>query len=76
LLDLNSSVAPKGIYDGTLKQTHVIAGFSYLPIPNVVIKTDVRLLHTGDANPQLPLPDASTYQPSNQFLNIGVGYSF
>jgi hypothetical protein len=76
LLDLNSSVAPKGIYDGTLKQTHIIAGFSYLPIPNVVIKTDVRFLHTGNANPQLPEPDPFTYQSSNQFLNIGIGYSF
>ncbi len=35
--------------DKTLQQTHVIAGISYFPIPNVVIKADVRLQHTGSA---------------------------
>ncbi len=81
MLDLNSSLPPepKGIYDGTQKQTHIIAGFSYLPIPNVVIKADVRLLHTGPQNPELvinPPPNAIPYKQENQFLNIGIGYSF
>lgn len=81
ILDLNSSLPPepKGIYDGTQKQTHIIAGFSYLPIPNIVIKADVRLLHTGPQNPELvinPAPNALPYQQNNQFLNIGIGYSF
>jgi hypothetical protein len=81
ILDLNSSLPaePKGIYDGTQKQTHIIAGFSYLPIPNVVIKADVRLLHTGPQNPELvinPAPNAIPYKQNNQFLNIGIGYSF
>ncbi|HEV8083681.1 MAG TPA: hypothetical protein VGP55_10785, partial [Chitinophagaceae bacterium] len=54
-LDLNSKIAapPKAIYDGTQKQSHLIAGFSYLPIPNVVVKADVRILHTGKQNPDL-----------------------
>jgi hypothetical protein len=81
ILDLNASLPPqpKGIYDGTQKQTHIIAGFSYLPIPNVVIKADVRILHTGAQNPELvinPAPNAIPYQQNNQFLNIGIGYSF
>lgn len=81
MLDLNSSVSapPKAIYDGTEKQTHIVAGFSYLPLPNVVIKADVRLLHTGPQNPALvinPPPNALPYQQSNQFLNFGLGYSF
>lgn len=81
MLDMNASLPaePKGIYDGTEKQTHIIAGFSYLPIPNVVVKADVRLLHTGPQNPALvinPPPNALPYQQSNQFLNIGIGYSF
>jgi hypothetical protein len=75
LLDLNSSIPSKGVYDGTLKQTHIIAGISYLPIPNVVVKADVRLLHTGEQNPVLD-PNAVSYQQNNQFLNIGIGYSF
>ena len=81
LLDLNSSIPapPKAIYDGTLKQTNIIAGINYLPIPNVTIKADVRLLHTGEQNPDLvvnPSPNALPYQQSNQFFNLGIGYSF
>jgi len=81
LLDLNASIPapPKAIYDGTQKQTHIIAGFSYLPIPNVVIKADVRVQHTGEQNPALiinPPPNALPYKQTNEFLNIGIGYSF
>jgi hypothetical protein len=80
-LDLNASVPapPKAIYDGTEKQMHLIAGFSYLPVPNVVIKVDVRLLHTGPQNAALvinPPPNALPYKQNNQFLNLGIGYSF
>ena len=80
-LDMNSSIASngEGVYDGTEKQTHLIAGFGYLPLPNVVIKADVRLLHTGPQNPALvvnPAPNALPYKQENQFLNIGIGYSF
>ena len=79
-LNMNASIASngEGIYDGTEKQTHLIMGFGYLPIPNVVIKADVRLMHTGPQNPGLenPTPSVTPYQQSNQFLNIGIGYSF
>jgi hypothetical protein len=80
-LDLNSSIPapPKAIYDGTLKQHHVIAGISYLPIPQVVIKADVRIQHTGKQNPDLiinPPPNALPYHQTTTFLNIGIGYSF
>jgi len=79
--DLNAQTPapPKAIYDGTEKQTHIIAGFSYLPIPNVVIKTDIRLAHTGNQNPELvpnPSPNALPYQQDNSFFNLGIGYSF
>ncbi len=80
-LNMNSGIAAngEGIYDGTEKQTHLIAGFGYLPLPNVVIKADVRLMHTGPQNPELvinPAPNALPYQQSNQFINLGIGYSF
>ena len=54
-LNMNSSIAAngEGIYDGTEKQTQLIMGFGYLPLPNVVIKADVRLMHTGPQNPEL-----------------------
>jgi hypothetical protein len=79
LFDLNASIPANGIHDGTENQTHLIAGISYLPIPNVVIKADVRLLHTGSQNPDLvinPSPNERLYEQNNQFLNIGIGYSF
>ncbi|SFW72051.1 hypothetical protein [Chitinophaga sancti] len=79
MLDLNSSIPSNGIYDGTLKQQHIIAGFTYLPIPNVAIKADVKILHTGDENPALvinPSPARVPYRVNNSFLNIGIGYSF
>ena len=79
MLDLNASIPDKGIYDGTVKQQHILAGFSYLPISNVVIKADVRLFHTGEENPALvinPSPIRLPYKQNNQFLNIGIGYSF
>ncbi|MDP4129275.1 MAG: hypothetical protein Q8918_00040 [Bacteroidota bacterium] len=81
MLDMNASIPGKGdaLYDGTEKQTHLVLGFGYLPLPNVVIKADVRLLHTGPQNPDLvinPPPNQLPYRQSNQFLNIGIGYSF
>ena len=80
MLDMNSTIpAGKAIYDGTEKQQHIIAGISYLPLPNVVIKADVRILHTGAQNPALvinPPPNALPYKQNNQFLNVGIGYSF
>jgi hypothetical protein len=81
IIDLNAGLPapPKAIYDGTLKQTHLIAGCSYLPVPNVVIKADIRILHTGKQNPDLvinPAPNAIPYQQNNSLVNIGIGYSF
>ena len=79
MLDMNASIPANAIYDGIEKQQHIIAGLSYLPIRNVVIKADVRFLHTGEENPSLvinPSPVRITYKQNNQFLNIGIGYSF
>jgi len=79
ILDLNASIPSNAIYDGTEKQQHLILGFSYLPIQNVVIKMDVRLLHTGAENPALvinPSPVRVPYQQNNSFINLGIGYSF
>ncbi len=79
MLDLNSSIPTSAIYDGTLKQQYVIAGFSYLPLPNVVVKTDITLLHTGAENPNLvinPSPVRIPYRQTNQVFNLGIGYSF
>jgi hypothetical protein len=80
IFDLNAALPapPKAIYDGTLKQHHLVAGISYLPIPNVVIKADIRLMHTGEQNPDLvtDTPGSLPFRQNISFLNIGIGYSF
>ena len=79
MLDMNASIPSDAIYDGIEKQQHIILGLSYLPIRNVAIKADVILLHTGEENPALvinPSPVRIPYNQNNQFLNIGIGYSF
>ena len=82
-LDMNAQLSESqkkdNQLDETLKQTHLIAGISYFPIPNVVVKADVRLMHTGPQNPALvinPPTNAPAYRQNNQLLNIGIGYSF
>lgn len=78
-LNMNQTIPQNGITDPTLKQSHIIAGLNYFPIPNVVIKADVRITHTGAQNPGLIINPPSVMQPyqqNNQFLNIGLGYAF
>ena len=78
-LDMNATLASNGITDGTLNQQHVILGLNYLPIRNVVIKADVRLVHTGNENPELivnPGDGSLPYKRANTYLNLGIGYSF
>ncbi len=79
LLDLNADLPGDAVYDGTEKQQQFILGFSYLPIKNVVIKTDLRFSHTGIENPLLvnnPGQASIAYKQNKQLLNIGIGYSF
>jgi hypothetical protein len=80
LLDLNAGTnKEEATFDGALQQKHIVTGFTYLPIPNIAIKADVRLMQTGDENPlftQNPLPNGLPYKPNNSFINIGIGYSF
>ncbi len=78
-LDLNASTPSNGIYDRKLNQQHLIIGFSYLPIQNVVIKLDTHLVHTGKENNELiinPSPVSLPYKQNNNLINLGIGYSF
>ncbi|ANI89869.1 hypothetical protein A9P82_11570 [Arachidicoccus ginsenosidimutans] len=78
-LNMNSKIPQNGITDPTLNQHHILFGLNYFPIPNVVIKADVRFTHTGPQNPGLIINPPSVVQPyqqNNQFLNIGLGYAF
>ncbi|MGZ3871602.1 MAG: hypothetical protein ACXVJD_01725 [Mucilaginibacter sp.] len=77
--DINASLPSNGITDGTLDQNHVVAGFTFLPMRNVAIKADVRIIHTGAQNPELiinPNPVALPYQANNNLVNLGMAFSF
>lgn len=77
--DINATIPSNGIADETLNQNHIVAGFTYLPIRNVAVKADVRLVHTGAQNPELiinPNPVALPYQQNNNLVNLGVAFSF
>ncbi|MFI5161795.1 MAG: porin [Sphingobacteriales bacterium] len=77
--DVNASIPSNGVIDETLNQNHVVAGFTYLPIRNVAIKADVRIVHTGAQNPNLiinPNPAALAYQPNYNLVNLGIALSF
>ncbi len=63
--DLNATIPSNGTRDGTLDQTHFVGGVTYLPHPNIVVKADVRLAHTG-----------TPYETKNTFANLGIGFSF
>ena len=75
-LDMNAKIPENGIIDGALDQQHLIAGLSYLPIKNVVIKADVRFQHTGEQNSALVTDPAEKYERDKTFLNLGIGFSF
>jgi len=77
--DMNYQVPSNGIYDGTLDQNHIVAGFSYLPIKNVIIKADMRFITTGKQSAALIVnlnPAALPYQVNNNLFDLGIGYSF
>ncbi len=74
--NLNSSIPSNGIEDKTLEQQHIIAGITYLPIPQIAVKADIRLSSTGNANPLLYSPGLPAYEKSNSFFNLGFGFSF
>ncbi len=78
-LDMNAEIPLNGIMDETLNQQHIVAGLNYLPVKNVVLKADVRLVHTGKENPDLiinPSPVAPPYQQDNTLFNLGIGFAF
>lgn len=78
-LNMNYKLAYNGIINETLNQQYIIAGFSYSPIYNVMIKLDYTYRMTGDVNPALivtPYPVGQPYYMQQHIFNLGVGYSF
>ena len=77
-LDMNSKIPSNGILDGTLNQQHIIMGFNYLLLNNVVIKADARFVQTGNQNPAIVYTSSSgePFASHNWLLNLGLGFSF
>lgn len=78
-LNLNASIPSNGFIDGTLDQNYIVSGFTFLPMRNIALKADVRLVHTGKQNPNLiinPNPAALPYQQNNNLVNVGIAFSF
>ena len=78
-LNMNARIPSNGVIDGTLDQNDVVAGFTYLPMRNVAVKADVRIVHTGNQNPDLvinPNPVAQPYQSNYNLVNLGIALSF
>ena len=78
-LDMNATIPANGIADGTLRQQHIVLGLNYLPIKNVIIKGDVRFVHTGTENPALiAVRDLAgqPYSSNDTIFTLGIGYSF
>jgi hypothetical protein len=78
-LDINATVPSNGVIDGTLKQQYIVVGLNYLPINDVVVKTDVSFVGTGDQNPALviaPVAYAQPYKTNNTIFTLGIGFSF
>lgn len=73
-LNMNASIPSNGVDDGTLDQHHLVAGLSYLPMNNVVIKADVRFVHARNANPLLTAN--ADYDVNNTFVSVGIGFAF
>jgi hypothetical protein len=78
-LDLMASVPTNGIRDEQYRQQYLITGLSYQPTGGVVIKFDWKHVTTGKPDPTLnfnPSPTAPGIERVNDFLQLGLAYSF
>lgn len=70
---LNYKMPSNGIENGANNKTYFSTGFSYFPVKGVVIKTNFTMLESEVPHPVLqPLP----YYKKQNFMDIGIGYSF
>lgn len=78
-MDLDMKIASNGIENDEYNKQFLIAGLSYHPVNGVVIKADYVHRTTGERNEALivtPFPNALPFFTTNDFINVGVGYSF
>lgn len=72
-LNMNSALPSNGVEDGSLDQHHLITGISYSPVPDVVLKTDVRFQWTG-----APSLETGTTGGSRKttYFTLGIGFAY
>jgi hypothetical protein len=79
-MDLNAMVAINGINDDLQKKQFIIGGIHYQPIKGISVKLDYTQRITGQYNPQLyitnPYSTVLPFYTTNQFVSLGIGYSF
>jgi hypothetical protein len=79
-MDLNAVIASNGINDDLQKKQFIIAGIHYQPIKGISVKLDYTQRITGSYNPQLyitnPYSTVLPFYKTNQFVSLGIGYSF
>jgi hypothetical protein len=79
-MDLNALVPSNGISDDFQKKQFLIGGIHFQPLKGVSIKLDYTQRITGDYNPQLyitnPYSTVLPFYKTNQFVSLGIGYSF
>lgn len=79
-MDLDALVALNGIKDDLQNKQYIIAGIHYQPIKGISIKLDYTQRKTGAYNPLLyvtnPYSTILPFYKDNQFVSLGLGYSF
>lgn len=79
-INLNAKVAENGVKDDFQDKTFSVTGLTFSPVKGVVIKADYVWRKTGNFNNNLhngnPYSSTRPFYNTNQFFNIGLGYSF
>lgn len=78
-VDMNNKIPDNGVENKFFTQNHLFAGLAFLPISGVIVKADYHFANTGDYNSLLivnPDPYAPELKTTQNYFNLGIGYSF
>lgn len=79
-MDLNASRPKNAVEDGLQRKQYLVGGLHFQPVKGVSVKVDFVQRVTGEYNKALyvtnPYSTSLPFYTTNNFVNIGVGYSF
>ena len=78
-VDMNNKIPDNGVENEFFTQNHVFAGLAFLPASGVIVKADYHFVSTGAYNSLLivnPDPYAAELKTTQNYFNLGIGYSF